>query len=165
MVDRGFASQRSFGLWNAQSPVPILRARCSGQSFVERPLSTSCQAGRSILQSCSISYSGTEWRDIMTKPISPLPVCIVLGLAIIGHADIASADTCAASTVTARGEESRFAWLAKTKARANWRAKVRATTGLGPDYANWARARDTEEHCLTGGSGTVCRFTGTPCRP
>ncbi|MBS0233383.1 MAG: hypothetical protein JSR99_07840 [Proteobacteria bacterium] len=75
------------------------------------------------------------------------------------------ADTCAPSAVTARGEESRFVWLAKTKTRANWRAKVRAIPDLGPDYANWARAENTEERCLTGPSGTVCIFTGTPCRP
>jgi hypothetical protein len=75
------------------------------------------------------------------------------------------ANTCASSPVVARGEESRFVWLAKTKMRANWRAKVRGTSGLGPDYANWARAQDTEERCLTGPAGTVCVFTGTPCRP
>lgn len=75
------------------------------------------------------------------------------------------ADTCAPSPVSARGEESRFEWTAKAKTRANWRAKVRAIPSLGPDYANWARAENTEERCLSGPNGTVCTFTGTPCRP
>jgi len=75
------------------------------------------------------------------------------------------AGTCAENAVSARGEESRYVWMAKTKARAGWRHKVRSTTGLGPSYANWANAENTEEHCLTGPSGTVCTFTGTPCRP
>ncbi|HML28641.1 MAG TPA: hypothetical protein PKE16_07355 [Hyphomicrobium sp.] len=74
------------------------------------------------------------------------------------------ADTCASNPVMARGEESRFVWAAKAKTRANWRAKVRSMTDLGPDYANWARAQNTEERCLTGPAGTVCTFTGIPCR-
>jgi hypothetical protein len=75
------------------------------------------------------------------------------------------AGSCAATAIVARGEESRFVWMAKVKARALWRRKVRAIPGLGPDYANWARAQNTEERCLTGGAGTVCIFTGTPCLP
>jgi len=75
------------------------------------------------------------------------------------------AGTCAASPVVARGEESSFVWLAKTKARANWRRKVRSMPGLGPGYANWARAENTEERCLSGPAGAVCIFTGTPCLP
>jgi hypothetical protein len=75
------------------------------------------------------------------------------------------AGVCGPSPVMARGEESRFVWLAKTKARANWRRKVRSIPGLGPGYANWARAENTEERCLTGPAGTVCIFTGVPCAP
>jgi hypothetical protein len=77
----------------------------------------------------------------------------------------ARAATCAGSAIEARGEQARFVWIAKTKARANWRAKVRRTPGLGPTYANWARAENTEERCLTGPAGTLCIFTGTPCIP
>jgi hypothetical protein len=76
-----------------------------------------------------------------------------------------SAGTCAASPVIARGEESSFVWLAKTKARANWRRKVRSMPDLGPNYANWARAANTEERCLSGPAGAVCIFTGIPCLP
>ena len=75
----------------------------------------------------------------------------------------AIAATCAGSPVEARGEASRFEWLAKTKARANWRRKVRLTPGLGAAYANWARADNTEERCLSGPAGTLCIFTGVPC--
>jgi hypothetical protein len=87
------------------------------------------------------------------------------GLVMTLGAREALAGTCAATAVEARGEQSRFVWLAKTKARANWRAKVRANPGIGAAYANWARAQNTEERCLTGPAGTVCIFTGTPCLP
>ena len=78
---------------------------------------------------------------------------------------VAIAATCAGTPVEARGEQSRFVWIAKTKARANWRAKVRRTPELGAKYANWARAGNTEERCLTGPAGSLCIFTGTPCLP
>lgn len=85
-------------------------------------------------------------------------------LFLLINASAAMAETCASEPVTVRGEQARYEWLAKTKARANWRARVRATPGLGPDFANWPRARDTLERCLRGPSGVVCIFTGTPCR-
>lgn len=77
----------------------------------------------------------------------------------------ALAATCAGTAVEARGEQSRYEWSAKGKARANWRSKVRRTPGLGDAYANWARAQNTDERCLSGPAGTVCVFTGTPCTP
>lgn len=77
----------------------------------------------------------------------------------------ARAETCSGEPVSARGEPSRFVWLAKTKARANWRRKVRGTPGLGAGMAVWSRALETEERCLTGPDGTVCIFTGLPCKP
>jgi hypothetical protein len=100
-------------------------------------------------------------------PKALVAVSTVIAAAFLGPAFSvpAVAGTCASIPVTARGEESRFVWIAKTKTRANWRAKVRSLPALGPDYANWARAEDTEERCLTGPAGTVCIFTGTPCRP
>lgn len=73
--------------------------------------------------------------------------------------------TCASQPVEARGEQSRFEWLAKAKAKANWRAKVRRTSGLGAKYSVWSRAENTEEKCLKGPAGTVCFFAGTPCAP
>jgi hypothetical protein len=75
----------------------------------------------------------------------------------------ALAKTCAETSVTAKGEQSRYAWLAKTKARANWRSKVRRTPGLGPKYARWDLAEASEERCATGAAGTLCTFSGTPC--
>jgi hypothetical protein len=77
----------------------------------------------------------------------------------------AFAATCSSIAIEARGEQSRFVWIAKTKARANWRSKVRRIPSLGTKYANWARANNTEERCLTGPAGTLCIFTGTPCLP
>ena len=68
------------------------------------------------------------------------------------------AGACAESAVSARGEESRFVWMAKTKARANWRRKVRSMPGIGPSYANWARAENTEERCHDGTVGNGLHF-------
>ena len=100
----------------------------------------------------------------MTKILETLSIFILAGFLVADFPVAAAADTCAPAPVVARGEESPFIWMAKGKARANWRSKVRATTGLGPQYANWGRSQDTEERCLTGPKGTVCIFTGTPCR-
>ncbi len=74
------------------------------------------------------------------------------------------AQSCGPEPVTARSENSRFEWTAKAKARANWRVRVRGTAGLGPDFANWARAANPEERCLSGPAGVVCILTGTPCK-
>lgn len=101
----------------------------------------------------------------MIKTLGAAPIFIVAVFLAPAFPTPVFAGTCASSPVVARGEESRFIWIAKTKTRANWRGKVRGIPGLGPDYANWARAQDTEERCLTGPAGTVCIFTGTPCRP
>lgn len=98
---------------------------------------------------------------------SPVAVTAIVLAALLTDAASRPADAgvCAAQPIEARGEQSRFVWLAKTKTRANWRRKVRLTPGLGTAYANWARAENTEERCLTGPAGTVCIFTGTPCLP
>ena len=77
----------------------------------------------------------------------------------------AHARECAQNPVTARGEPASYSWLARTKARANWRRKVRAIPGLGAAYATWDHAAEAEERCLSGPEGTVCIFTGTPCKP
>ena len=85
--------------------------------------------------------------------------------ALIAAPLAARAATCAPQSVEARGEPSKFLWLAKTKTRANWRRKVRSNPALGAEYANWARAEATEEKCYSGPSGHLCIFTGTPCKP
>lgn len=76
----------------------------------------------------------------------------------------ASAKTCSDVAVSARGEPARFMWLAKTKARANWRREVRTTPGLGTEYSNWGNAETSDERCITSDEGTVCVFTGYPCK-
>lgn len=98
----------------------------------------------------------------MLRPIAfVLAAAFAFSIAMPGQA---AAATCAAVAVQARGEQSKFLWLAKTKARANWRRKVRATPGLGTAYANWARAANAEEQCFSGRLNHLCIFTGTPCR-
>lgn len=98
-----------------------------------------------------------------------MPPALKTGLVSIAVAICLSAPafaaTCHDKAISARGEAARFEWLAKTKARANWRREVRTTTGLGADWAVWAQASETEERCLSGPAGTLCIFTGTPCKP
>jgi hypothetical protein len=84
----------------------------------------------------------------------------LLALAVVP----ARADTCASRAITVRGEVSHFAWSARLKARGNWRARVRAMPGLGDPFANWTRASDATERCITGPDGTSCILSGTPCR-
>lgn len=74
------------------------------------------------------------------------------------------AKVCSDQSVSVRGEPSNLQWLARAKTKANWRAKVRALPGLGDPFAKWERAEDTTEHCVSGPSGTICDFTGIPCR-
>ena len=76
----------------------------------------------------------------------------------------ALAVTCADAPISARGEPSRFEWLAKTKARANWRRRVRLTPGLGPAFADWKMASNLENSCISGPAGSVCTLTAVPCR-
>ena len=76
----------------------------------------------------------------------------------------AAAQTCATSTISGRGEPSAFQWLARTKARANWRAKVRKLKGLGSPYSDWNRAQSRTEDCGPDGRGIACTFAGIPCR-
>lgn len=101
------------------------------------------------------------------RAVKLLPAALpaLLLLTPVAGSSPARGATCAETPVTARGEESRYEWLAKTKARANWRRKVRALSNLGPAYANWGTATDTDEKCLSGPAGSVCTFTGTPCKP
>lgn len=98
-----------------------------------------------------------------SKRLSAALLLATAGLATTTTA--ASALTCGPEPVTARSENSRFEWTAKAKARANWRVKVRKLPGLGPDYANWARAANPQERCLSGPSGVICILTGAPCKP
>ncbi len=72
--------------------------------------------------------------------------------------------SCSDNPVMARGEASRFEWLAKTKARANWRYRVRSTPELGAPYSDWKLAANLEESCLVGPEGSVCTIKATPCR-
>jgi len=94
--------------------------------------------------------------------------CLVLLCAIAttspASAQSTSEPVCAAEPVSARGEPSRFVWLAKTKARANWRSRVRATPDLGAAFATWSRAKEPKETCMSGPEGTVCIITAIPCR-
>lgn len=98
---------------------------------------------------------------------------LVIALALAGGAGmlvscavpvVAAELKCGTDVVTARGEKSRFEWMARMKVRANWRRRVRAMPGLGPAYADWKKAADLEESCLSGSAGVVCTINGRPCR-
>jgi hypothetical protein len=98
----------------------------------------------------------------MTKAAALLAMTVVFAL-VLGVPP-ASALVCATTPVSARGEPSQLEWLAKTKARANWRSRVRATAQLGVLYSTPSRAIDANSACVAEKRGTVCTFTATPCR-
>lgn len=77
----------------------------------------------------------------------------------------AQAATCSAVEISARGEPATFKWLALVKARGNWRSKVRAIPSLGAPYANFGRAEDAVERCISDSRTTVCIVAARPCRP
>lgn len=85
-------------------------------------------------------------------------------IAVAANPAAAADKTCASEPVYASGEPASYEWLARIKTHANWRAKVRALPSLGDPYANWKRAENTTERCFSGPDGTVCQFTGIPCR-
>lgn len=72
--------------------------------------------------------------------------------------------SCSGKSVSARGEPARFLWVAKTQARANWRRKVRAISGLGIAYENWKDAEEATERCIRSEKSSYCIFSGVPCR-
>lgn len=104
----------------------------------------------SPLVSLAVAEGQTTGGDHPPAPSEPVPA--------------QTSPTCARDVVTARGEPSSFEWIAKTKARANWRHRVRLMPELGPDYSDWKAAADIDESCLVGPEGTVCSLTARPCR-
>lgn len=90
---------------------------------------------------------------------------LCLTVAALAMSTAARADTCSDETITARGEPSRYQWLAVMKARGNWRSKVRLLPDLGAPYANFRRAADQIERCISDQRSVVCTVSGRPCRP
>ncbi len=106
--------------------------------------------------------------DILGRRCGPLAVSIAFVLtvaAITVSTPGASAATCADAEVSAKGEVASFKWLALVKARGNWRSKVRTIPKLGADYANYGRAENQVERCISDQRSTVCTVTARPCRP
>ena len=98
------------------------------------------------------------------NPVAGWAPLAVLCAVATGQPNPAMADSCVGPPISARGEPSTFEWLAKTKARANWRSRVRATRNLGPAYSNWSLAQTREERCEATARGVVCVFTASPCQ-
>lgn len=99
----------------------------------------------------------------LRRDVSAWAVLLAAGLMATVLPNTASAKTCVDEVITVRGEPASFKWLARSKARANWRSRIRVTQGLGDPFANWALAEDAEEQCVTQADGTVCRLSGRPC--
>jgi hypothetical protein len=100
---------------------------------------------------------------------APRSALVVLAIAstvsILMSAGEARADSCAETAVAAKGEVARYKWLALVKARGNWRSKVRTIPNLGGAFANFGRAADQVERCITDQRTFVCTVTARPCRP
>ena len=101
----------------------------------------------------------------MRRPAAALTLTVAVHTLAAAPMAQARADQCATIPVTVRGEPSAFQWIARTKARASWRAKVRRLKGLGSPYSDWSRAQNRTEDCGPDGRGKACTFQGTPCRP
>lgn len=94
--------------------------------------------------------------------MKPIVIACILVATLAGTPQ-ARAEVCSDHALMARGEPARLEWLAKTKARANWRARVRATPGLGDAFSGWRLAHDVHESCAPAEGGTACSFSGIPC--
>lgn len=101
---------------------------------------------------------------IGSPPAAAALAAPVSALILLAASSSLQAKVCSDQIVSVRGEPSSLTWLARTKTKANWRAKVRALPGLGDEYAKWERAENATEHCVSGPSGTICDFEGVPCR-
>ncbi len=99
-------------------------------------------------------------------PKARRPACIIVAaVAFIAVATPpALAKTCSSDPIYASGEPASYEWLARIKTHANWRNKVRTLPSLGDPYANWKLAENTTERCFSGPEGTICQFSGIPCR-
>jgi len=91
-----------------------------------------------------------------------LPAALVVLLAVA--AEPAAAATCAEQPVRARGDSSRLEVLAQAKARANWRAKVRAMAALGALYADWGKSFAPHYRCEQKDGRHTCTAVAYPCR-
>jgi hypothetical protein len=90
---------------------------------------------------------------------------LLASVGLLATAPGAWAATCSAEQISARGEPASLKWLALVKARGNWRSKVRGIPSLGAAYANFGRAEDAVERCISDSRSTVCTVTARPCRP
>lgn len=110
----------------------------------------------------------TGYRNFERKSASHSPRHLALSYAIMLASLLmpshAWAKQCVDTVISARGEPASFRWLARTKARGNWRSKVRMMPDLGDQYANWSRAEDAQEQCVSEDGKVVCKLTGRPCR-
>ena len=105
-------------------------------------------------------------RDFAAAPARALALSLVLAMPVVAMAPaVAVAKECASEAVSAGGERAAFRWLALTKARANWRARVRRTPGLGPAYAGWRNAEGLVERCISASGGVACEMSAVPCKP
>ncbi len=86
-------------------------------------------------------------------------------VAVLMAAGGAKAETCAETAVAAKGEIASYKRLALVKARGNWRSKVRTIPDLGGAFANYGRAADQVERCISDQRTFVCTVTARPCRP
>lgn len=95
---------------------------------------------------------------------APFGFCLGIVSLVIAAGTPAVALTCTGEPISARGEPASFEWLAKTKARANWRSRIRIAKNLGPTYSSWSKAEAKIEVCRRTPRGLICTFSAIPCR-
>ena len=104
----------------------------------------------------------------MRSAVMMRAVLAVLAVGVLAQPAMAS--ICSHKSVSAPGQPSAFAFVAKSRAKAAWRAAVTADPQLGPDYAVWGIAEARVFDCRSvpprkGFFGqTICTATAAACK-
>lgn len=117
-----------------------------------------------------IAAADRSGRRPRLRPARPALCGLAVLVACLQAAPPSQANTCSGQTISAVGVPSSLLFLAKSRAKAAWRAKVTATPGLGPDWIAWGIAQGRNFDCqpLQPGGGLfarkACAATATPCK-
>jgi hypothetical protein len=106
--------------------------------------------------------------DTVTRP--KLAIVLITLAAAPAASGSAAAAECSHRQITAQGAPASFAFLARSRAKAAWRAAVTQAEGLGADYAVWGIAEARSFTCTAQWrAGAVlaeqtCIASAAPCR-
>ncbi len=95
-----------------------------------------------------------------------LSIGIIAAIVCVGSTvDVAeAAQMCAGRKITATGVPSNLTFLARSRAKTAWIAKVSADPRLGPTYAQWLKSQDRRTVCRKIDTQSICIAAALPCR-